>query len=93
MLAVHLVLFYFFDFDGAERIHPHVESYTRDPYSGYFKSLHHLRREMEPSGGSCGRPRLIRKDCLIPLLVLQALLNVRRKRRLAGSEYFISIVR
>ena len=80
---MHLVLFDVVDLDRTERPEADVKRDFADGDAHILDPFQEFRREVEAGGRRRGGAQLIAVDRLIPLLVFEFFMDVRRKRHLA----------
>ena len=80
---MHFMFFDVVDLDRSERSKAHVQRDFADGDAHVLYFLQEFRREMEACGRCRGGARLVAVDRLVPFLVFQFFLDVRRQRHLA----------
>ena len=83
MLRMHLVLLDVFNLDRPERAEPHVQKHGNDVDSLFADSIQQFGREMQSRSRRCGGALMARVHGLIPLAILELLVNIRRQRHFA----------
>ena len=80
---MHLVLFDVVDLDRTERPEADMQSDFADGDAHVFDLFQEFRREVQTGGRRRGGAQLVAVDGLVPLLVLEFFVDVRRQRHLA----------
>ena len=80
---MHLVFFDVVDFDRSEGAEADMQCDFADGDTHVFDLFQQFRREMKAGGRCRGRAQLVAVDRLVPFLVFEFFLDVRRQRHLA----------